>query len=243
MPDNVLKEIAKGSGNVNKSFLGPEYKYYDQIKSPSQLGISSTGSMSALATNVGGIINYVQLLVEGGGRASKTGGLLGNRFFLKTPGKCKDVATKKVVPRYVYVDNIPSGNIPIISSGLGKRFNEFRGLVPGAIENVGELNPVQMFGAFMEGSQPDCREVSYPVTDTSVSSTKAHISLAEIKEYNKKQNRAEAFIAANNLLARSRNPRKHRVSRPTTNIQKIWIGSISALLLYILHQITWRVAK
>jgi len=37
------------------------------------MGMSSRGSLSAIASDVGGLINYVELLVTGKGGASKTG--------------------------------------------------------------------------------------------------------------------------------------------------------------------------
>ena len=95
-----------------------------------------------MATDIKGIINYVELLVAGGGPASTTGEPLGPKFYIKTAGKCKDEATGSIVPRYIYVNNVPSGNIPLISSGLGVNFSEFRGLIPGILEDIGALRSI-----------------------------------------------------------------------------------------------------
>ena len=103
---DFFKEIAGGVSNAEQSMLGPDYQYYEHIRSPGYLGASSDGNMGAMAKDVAAIINYVELLVAGGGRASDTGGPLGPKFYVKTAGKCKDVATKKVVPRYIYIDNV-----------------------------------------------------------------------------------------------------------------------------------------
>ena len=92
------------------------------------MGMSDDGNFGALANDIGGLINYVEVLVSGKG-GSTTGGPLGDKFFLKTGGKCTDVASKKLVDRYIYIDNIPDGSIPIVSSGMGIKFNEFRGLI------------------------------------------------------------------------------------------------------------------
>ena len=116
---SFFKNIAKGAVDLEENMLGPDYKYYKYIRTPGQLGASGAGSMDAMAKDIAGIINYVELLVAGGGRASTTGEPLGPKFYVKTAGKCKDVATKKIVPRYIYIDNVPDGNIPLISSGLG----------------------------------------------------------------------------------------------------------------------------
>ena len=98
-----------------------------------------------MAKNVEGLIEYVELLVTGDSKASATGKPLGNKFFLKTGGKCaaidscsdpNDASTCEKVDRYIYVDNVPEGNIPFISSGLGVNFSDFKGLIPGAMGNL-----------------------------------------------------------------------------------------------------------
>ena len=60
------------------------------IKTPDDLGICTEVSISQLVRNVGGLINYVELLSTGDGRASKIGGPLGDSFFLTTGAKCKE---------------------------------------------------------------------------------------------------------------------------------------------------------
>ena len=103
---NFFDKIADGAVGIEQNMLGPDYKYYKHIRTPGQMGASSDGNMDAMAKDVAGIINYVELLVSGGGPASDTGEPLGARFYVKTAGKCKDVATKKIVPRYIYIDNV-----------------------------------------------------------------------------------------------------------------------------------------
>ena len=85
---NFFEEVLDNAKNVEEEILGPQYPYWNNINSPSQIGMSNQGSISALARNVDGLINYVKLLVEGTGSASKTGQPLGNKFFLKTAAKC-----------------------------------------------------------------------------------------------------------------------------------------------------------
>ena len=77
--DNIKNDIE----NVEEELLGPDYIYWNKINSPSELGMSSDGNLSALGNDVNGLISYVELLVTGKGNASKTGGPLGNRFFFK----------------------------------------------------------------------------------------------------------------------------------------------------------------
>ena len=81
---DFFSKISKDVTNIEQEMLGPDYKYHKQIKTPSQLGVNSRGTMGAMAKNIGGIVNYVELLVSGTGPGSTTGQPLGNQFFLKT---------------------------------------------------------------------------------------------------------------------------------------------------------------
>lgn len=63
------------------NYYGPTYPYYKNIKTPTQLGMSSNGTLSALGNDINGLINYVSVLVEGNSKASATGRPLGNKFF------------------------------------------------------------------------------------------------------------------------------------------------------------------
>ena len=168
---SFFKDIAGGVEKTQAQFLGPTYNYASKIKSPQELGMSSKGNLGALAKDVAGIINYTEVLVSGTGRGSTTGRPLGNRFYLKTGGKCcpnpkydkngnHDGCKSSPVDRYVYVNNIPTGSIPFISDMTGQSFATFRGLVPGTIENVGQLNPIGIFGGFMQGENPPCRKLN-----------------------------------------------------------------------------------
>ena len=221
-----------------KSLLGPSYDYWKSIKQPSEMGMSPGFSLGALANNVDGLLSYVEVLISGTGNASVTGKPLGNKFFLKTTGKCSKTTTakwkkerdedaawetayeevgnkeganeitedqaaklknalneqkkqreeartkdKKIVDRWIYVNNIPDGSIPFIASGAdGKGFNDLRGLIPGALGNLGALNPVQLFNGFTAGTYPDCAEISLETVDNDNvrRSEKRHVALVEM---------------------------------------------------------------
>jgi len=234
---SFFKNIAKGAVDLEESMLGPDYKYYKYIRSPGQLGVSSAGNMDAMAKDVAGIINYVELLVAGGGRASTTGQPLGPKFYVKTAGKCKDVATKKVVPRYIYIDNVPDGNIPLISSGLGVNFSEFRGLLPGILEDAGALNPMSMFSAFQQGATPDCKEVNFPVQgdDRSNHPTSGHVAVAKINEYNAIQNRAEGFLSGNRMLRGEKSKNKSK-NKKLPAFANMYFTGFGVLLVYLMYR-------
>jgi hypothetical protein len=224
------------------SLIGPSYDYWKSIKQPSEMGMSPGFSLGALATNVDGLLSYVEVLISGTGNASVTGKPLGNKFFLKTTGKCsettaaqwkkereedaawekayeevgnkegakqitEDEATKlknalneqkkqrdekrgkdkKIVDRWIYVNNIPDGSIPFIASGAdGRGFRDLRGLIPGALGNLGALSPVQLFNGFTAGTYPDCAEISLQTVDNEnvKRSEKRHVALVEMVEMN-----------------------------------------------------------
>lgn len=172
---SFFSDIMTDMKGAEQGLLGPDYLYWKRILKPSDMGMSADGNFGALTNDVSGLINYVELLVSGNG-GSTTGGPLGDKFFLKTGGQCTDVASGKKVDRYIYIDNIPNGNIPFISSGLGGTdFTEFEGLIPGVLGDLGKLNPLNLFKSFMMGENPDCMSITLqtvtPVTDANFNDT------------------------------------------------------------------------
>jgi hypothetical protein len=157
---NFFARAANNAKALEESLLGPDYKYYDYINSPENMGMSADGSMSAITKDVAGLINYVTLLSSGGGPASKTGEPLGNKFFLETGATCKNKASGEDVTRSLYINNVPDGSIPFISAGTGVRVDSLKGLIPGTLSNLAQINPMQIFGAFMEGSEPECQSIT-----------------------------------------------------------------------------------
>jgi hypothetical protein len=180
---NIFQEVLTNAKAAEEKYLGPDYPYYKYIRTPSEIGMSGSGSLSQLGKDIDGLINYVELLVSGGGKASATGQPLGNKFFLKTGGKCTDKATGQDVDRYIYINNVPQGNIPFISSGVGVNFSEFKGLIPGTISNLNAFNPMEMFQAFLAGSKPDCQELKMETIDIyNNRSTESHfVTLIDIQ--------------------------------------------------------------
>jgi hypothetical protein len=180
---NIFQEVLNGAGNVEEKLLGPTYPYYKNIRTPSEIGMTSNGTISALTKDIDGLINYVTLLVEGTGKASATGNPLGNKFFLNTGAKCKDISNNDTVDRYIYVNNVPEGNIPFISQGLGVNFSEFKGLIPGAMGNLNSLNPYALLQSFLSGSVPDCQPLTMQTIDNNnnKSSETHYVTLVDIR--------------------------------------------------------------
>jgi hypothetical protein len=180
---NLFEDVLNDAKGVEQELLGPAYPYYANIKTPSQIGMSDNGSISALTSDINGLIQYVEVLVSGNSKASSTGKPLGNKFFLKTGAKCKDVASGDQVDRYIYIDNVPAGNIPFISQGLGVNFTEFKGLIPGAMGNLNALNPFALSQAFLAGSVPDCQALTMETisVDNVTSSETNYVTLVDIQ--------------------------------------------------------------
>ena len=151
-------------GDVDKlkeNIIGADYDYGAPIKNPREMGMSSSGTIETLGTDIGGLLGYMTLMVQGGGRASKVNGPLGDKYFMPTAAQCTDVATKKAQMRSIYINNIPDGSIPFMPQGMGDApFSDFRGLMPGIISNVSNVNPFQILQAFMAEPSPDCRLIT-----------------------------------------------------------------------------------
>lgn len=133
------------------------YKYGAFINSPTEMGMKGETSgwgLDTIGTNFGGLISYIQLLVTGTSEASKAAAIdypvsglrysqpLGNAYAFKTGFKCTD-STGKLQDAVAYINNVPLGNIPFISSFMGVGdVSELRGLLPGIFENFNGFNPM-----------------------------------------------------------------------------------------------------
>jgi hypothetical protein len=158
--DKIMND-AKG---LEEKLLGPDYPYYKYIATPAELNITSDGSLSATSDDIEGLLAYVQMMVEGTGKANtvNVNRPLGDKFFLKTGAQCMDNKTQQLVDRYIWINNVPDGSIPFLTGATGITFTEFEGLVPGIMEDLGALNPLDIFKGFMEGNNPPCTEITLP---------------------------------------------------------------------------------
>ena len=140
------------------------YNYYKYIKTPKEMDITEGDSLSNVENGVAGIFSYVKLLVEGKSNASKTGEPLGNKYFLETDQSCINQITNNKVKRSLYFDNVPTGTIGILKD-TGDEFSEFKGLVPGAIEDVMAIGKIDFFAAFNDIGIPKCLPVKLKTID------------------------------------------------------------------------------
>ena len=243
---NIFQEVVTDAKGVEERLLGPTYPYYKNIKTPSQIGMSDNGTIQQMATDINGLIQYVELLVTGNSGASATGSPLGNKFFLQTGAKCaaidsctdsNDASTCQKVDRYIYVDNVPEGNIPFISSGLGVNFSEFKGLIPGAMGNLNVLNPFAIMRAFMSGSNPPCQTLTMTtINNDNVKSSESHyVTLADISNMD-----PCSFPNGKNPVTGQQCKETFTNLNPATipedPITQIYLASIGVLGVYILYR-------
>lgn len=156
------------AGGALSQVLGPDYDYSAQIKNPIEMGMSADGNMDALVNDVRGLMNYVKVLVTGRGSGTKVQGPLGSKFFIETSAQCTDKVSGDNVVRSIYVNNVPDGSIPLMSSGGGGvQFDAYLGLVPGLMSNLAQINPMQILSAFTDGSSPTCQAITMETIDSS----------------------------------------------------------------------------
>jgi hypothetical protein len=242
---NIFQEVLSSAQGVEEQLLGPTYPYYKNIKSPSQLGMSDKGTIQQMSQNIVGLTNYVELLVSGKSKASATGGPLGNKFFLQTGGKCLDNSvdgSNNQVDRYIYINNVPEGNIPFISSGLGVNFTEFRGLIPGAMSNLNVLNPFGLLQSFLAGSTPPCQEITMQTIDVNnnKSSETNFVTVTDIQNMdpcsfpNRRNPITKAICSESFTTGVSANAA--RVDMPDDPLAQLYFTSLGLIGVYILYR-------
>ena len=239
---NIFQDALTDVNKLEEKLLGPNYSYTNQIKSPGEMGMSSTGSFATLERDISGLISYVELLVTGGGNASKTGRPLGNKFFLKTGAKCKDKKTGELVQRSIYINNVPDGSIPFITSGMGVNFTTFEGIIPGTMSNVSKINPFQILQSFMMGSNPECQAMTLQTIDVNNNSSTEtqYIATLDIQSMNAcsfpdKRNPVTGEKCREAFSNRNLNLNEIKSSKmPDELISRIYFSTLGIFGMYIL---------
>jgi hypothetical protein len=244
---NFFSDVAEGIDNVQEEYLGPTHNYADDLYSPEEMGMTSEGTMSALSNDILGMVCYTNVLISGkcngGCCGQKQNTPLGNKFFLKTGGMCKpdDGIPKE---RWLYINNVPTGNI------LGTTLPEFRGLVPGTIENIGHLNPLALFGGLTQGTTPPCRVLNLEEKVGGTVNTVKHVADSDIRNLDaclfddninpvsKKEgkNCDSGFKNMNDIM----NGNKKTFDGDTSQnrpISKIYNAGFSILLVYLMYHL------
>jgi len=248
---DFFNKMAGGVEKAQAGFLGPTYNYAKQIKSPSELGMSSDGNMGALARDVAGIIAYTDVLVGGNctgpicGQRQDTP--LGNQFYLKTGGQCKS-DDGQPRDRWLYINNVPTGSIPFLSNMSGQNLPGLRGLVPGTMENLGQINPLALFGGFMQGTTPPCSILKLKDVNGTMNSTR-YVANADIASLEPclfggtnpiskvtKGGCASGFENMNDIMTGIKNRFDGETPGPGATAQ-IYNAGFSVLLLYLMYHL------
>lgn len=236
-----FQNIKKGVNNLSTSIVGPNYDYTNNIKDTDKMGLGTRGG--DITRNISGIISYIDLLIDGTGSAVMNTRPLnpnqrnsrstpaGNKFFLKTAGKCRDIASGELVDRSMYINNQPQSVINWLPTPRSLNMGgNFRGYAPSILNNIGEMNPVRMFQGFIMGSTPDCKEVKLevitgnPGQKDTYEMQNAYLALDEIEELQKYGSitQSQANLADNQReIASATNTMIEQLSKPGTREQDL----------------------
>jgi hypothetical protein len=146
------------------------YSYSDNIYKPTQVGVSDAGNLDALKNDINALIGYIDVNLKGDTYYQKISPL-GNKYFMSTGAKCNDTRGEPQ-DRYAYINNIPNNSL-----GIG------RGLVPGILENIAELNPLKLFTALSEDTT--CQEITLSTRSVAnrEGSESRYVTQADIADY------------------------------------------------------------
>lgn len=187
--------------------LAPTYSYADKIKKPSHVledyinkdpeskkfglvDITNKDDFEGLEKSVGAMVSYMVLNIEGRGSGVNVlkgeAQNLGNKFFLKTYLKCRDIDKKnknKVVDRHIYINNVPTGRYKL----TGGAKTELKGLIPGIVSNLESFNPFDAIKELIGSSTPDCVKIKLETIDNTnkTKPLEAYISLDDLKDMKK----------------------------------------------------------
>ena len=62
MSDNMFQEVLQDPKAAQEKYIGPDYPYYKYIKTPSQIGMSSEGSLNALGKDITGVSKLCRIV-------------------------------------------------------------------------------------------------------------------------------------------------------------------------------------
>ena len=164
----------------------PKYHYPYFVSTPFEANTgmkidgNDLGNLQTIGGNMGAILEYIEILTMGetsvskanniqcsygsngtciGYPSNKGGAPLGNAYFYDTSFQCTDSTGQKQNVS-MYVNNIPTGHIPFMPGG-----GVLKGLIPGILENVFNLNPQDIISAFEVNSDTSCVEVFLPTSN------------------------------------------------------------------------------
>lgn len=250
---SFFHKAATDPSALGEKYTGPNYVYSKWIKSPSEMGMSGGSTLDDFANNISGLMNYTQILTEGGGQALKTGGQnLGDRYFISTGGQCQDSQGNKVT-RSIYIDNVPDGSAPALKK-MGMGDSAFNGLIPGLLNDVVTMNPVQLFSAFMSGNTPECTSIHMKTIDVNNKdgTGQGFVVNSEIKSINPcafvdgknpltgdSCPTKESFVNANIKMSKTKDLLKSDFSKRKP-LAELYTAAVGGLFVYLIYKMLYR---
>jgi hypothetical protein len=202
------------------------YPYYKYIKTPTDLGSSSAGNLTALSKDIGAMKAYVDVLVTGDSKGH-VGGIraLGNKYFMETGASCNAPDGSKQ-PRYIFINNIPDGGIPFVGQNTG----QFKGLVPGVLGGITYINPFKLFTAFSQGTS--CQQITMETRDikNATSTESKYVLNDDIASYNPCW-----FSNKQNPITNEKC--KEGMTLPKDKSTQLYFIGVGILGIYILHRL------
>ena len=186
--------------------------------------------MTALGKDIAALESYVGVLVSGDTKAHVGRiGPLGNKYFMNTGATC-DAPDGSKQPRYVFVNNIPDGQIPFISSAMGQTTSQFKGLVPGVLGDISYINPLKLFTAFSQGTS--CQQITMETRDIQNATTtdSQYVLNDDIASYNPCW-----FPDKKNPVTQE--SCKEGMTLPNDKGVQLYVVGVGILGIYILHRL------
>ena len=95
-----------------------------------------------------------------------------------------DKTTNSEKDRSIYINNIPEGNI---NNTFGTGYTNLKGLLPGLIENVNNIDPLSSLKAYISGSESsECQQINLEVIAPNGESSynNAYMTTTDIRNLN-----------------------------------------------------------
>jgi len=165
---------------------------------------------------------------------------LGDKYFLKTPGKCKDLDGKEQ-DRYIYINNEPTGKIRLGFGTVGRGgAGSMRGLIPSLVEDMGKLNPLELMRAFSAGNSK-CKKVNLETIDSNGKKDRAthYMMLDDIVDLDPFVGSRGEFVKFNKKLRTG----SEDTVVPSTDINKfenVYIFGFSVFVIYLISKMAYK---
>ena len=248
----VYQDISNGK-DIPSQFMGQNYNYAKYIANPTELGASSEGTLDALSSNIAALMDYTQMLAEGGGPASKNDGKpLGDRYFITTGASCT-TPDGDSVKRSLYINNVPTGDIAFLGDMTGAHMTSMKGLVPGLLLDAQNLNPMGIMSAFGSTSAPKCRNIhaktigvnneegtgSGFVVDTEIKNLPPCVFVNGKNPVSGETCQTkESFVNANRKMFGEKNKKVANIK--VSPLANLYTAAVSGLMVYIIYKLVYK---